>query len=457
MFTRILVANRGEIAVRVIRAAHELGIETVAVYSTADRDSLHVRLADRAVCIGPPTAAASYLQIPAVIAAAETTGCEAIHPGYGFLSENPAFVRACEDNDLVFVGPGADVMERMGDKARAKAEMKVAGVPLVPGTEGGATLEDVRTAAEELGFPVFLKAVAGGGGKGMRLVYAPDELEAAFSTARVEAEAAFSDGTLYLEKALVPARHVEIQVLCDKQGGVLTLGERECSIQRRHQKLIEESPSAALDPDTREAMEEAAERACRTIGYENAGTFEFLIGADGTFHFIELNARLQVEHPVSELVTGIDIVREQLRIAAGEPLSITGRAPRRGHALEFRLNAEDPTRDFAPAPGRIERFRPPLGPGVRVDTYLEEGSTISPYYDSMIAKLVVWAEDRPAAIARGVRALEELELDGVPTTRGLALDILRSAEFSAGVYSTSFLDEMEGRLPSLAPAVEAAL
>ena len=277
-----------------------------------------------------------------MIAAAGTTGCEAVHPGYGFLSENPAFVRACEDNDLVFVGPGADVMERMGDKARAKAEMKAAGVPLVPGTEGGATLAEVRIAAEELGFPVLLKATAGGGGKGMRLVHGPNELEAAYSTARVEAEAAFSDGSLYLEKALVPARHVEIQVLCDKDGGVLTLGERECSIQRRHQKLIEESPSAALDAETREEMEAAAERACRTIGYENAGTFEFLLGADGTFHFIELNARLQVEHPVSELVTGVDIVREQLRVAAGQPLSLTGRAPRRGHALEIRLNAEDP-------------------------------------------------------------------------------------------------------------------
>ena len=329
-----------------------------------------------------------------MIAAAGTTGCEAVHPGYGFLSENPAFVRACEDNDLVFVGPGADVMERMGDKARAKAEMKAAGVPLVPGTEGGATLADVRAAAEELGFPVLLKATAGGGGKGMRLVHGPDELEAAYSTARVEAEAAFSDGSLYLEKALVPARHVEIQVLCDKDGGVLTLGERECSIQRRHQKLIEESPSPALDAETREEMEAAAERACRTIGYENAGTFEFLLGADGTFHFIELNARLQVEHPVSELVTGVDLVREQLRIAAGEPLSLTGRAPRRGHALEIRLNAEDPARDFAPAPGTITRFRPPLGPGVRIDTHLEEGSAISPYYDSLIAKLIVWAEDR---------------------------------------------------------------
>jgi acetyl-CoA carboxylase, biotin carboxylase subunit len=450
MFSRVLVANRGEIAVRVIRAVHELGLEAVAVYSTADRDALHVRLADRAVCIGPPAAGESYLRIPNVIAAAETTGCEAIHPGYGFLSENPAFVRACEETGLVFVGPGADVMERMGDKARAKAEMRAAGVPLVPGTDGAASLDEVRTAAAELGFPVLLKAVAGGGGKGMRLVHSADELERAYATARVEAEAAFSDGSLYLEKALVPARHVEVQVLCDRDGGVLTLGERECSIQRRHQKLVEESPSPALDAETRDEMEAATERACRTIGYENAGTFEFLLGADGTFHFMELNARLQVEHPVSELVTGIDLVHEQLRVAAGERLSVTGRAARRGHAIEIRLNAEDPARGFAPAPGTIERFRPPLGPGVRIDTHLEEGSTISPYYDSLIAKLVVWAENRPTAIARGVRALEETELAGIPTTRGLALDILRSSEFALGDYSTSFLEEMEGRLPALA-------
>ena len=450
MFNRVLVANRGEIAVRVIRALHELGVEAVAVYSTADRDSLHVRLADRAVCIGPPAAAQSYLRIPAIVAAAETTGCEAVHPGYGFLSENPEFVRACEDNDLVFVGPGADVMERMGDKARAKAEMRAAGVPLVPGTEGGASLAEVRRAAEELGYPVLLKAVSGGGGKGMRLVAAPDELETAYSRARVEAEAAFSDGDLYLEKAISPARHVEIQVLCDADGGVATLGERECSIQRRHQKLIEESPSPALDEATRATMEATAERACRAIGYENAGTFEFLLGPDGQFHFIELNARLQVEHPVSELVTGIDLVREQLRVAAGERLEVGGRVPRRGHAIEIRLNAEDPARNFAPAPGRIDRFRPPLGPGVRIDTFLEEGSSISPYYDSLLAKLVVWAEDRPAAIARAVRALDELELEGVPTTRGLALDILRSPEFGSGEYSTSFLEEMEERLPALA-------
>jgi len=450
MFSRVLVANRGEIAVRVIRPLHELGIEAVAVYSTVDRDSLHVRLADRAVCIGPPAASESYLRIPAVIAAAETTGCEAVHPGYGFLSENTDFVRACAENELVFVGPPAEVMERMADKTRAKAELRVAGVPLVPGTAGAASLGEVRTAADELGFPVLLKAVSGGGGKGMRLVDSADQLATAFSTARAEAEAAFGDGSLYLEKAISPARHVEVQVLCDRDGGVVTLGERECSIQRRHQKLIEESPSPALDEATRAEMETSVERACRLIGYENAGTFEFLLGPDGQFYFIELNARLQVEHPVSELVTGIDLVRQQLRIAAGEGLEITGRAPRRGHALEVRLNAEDPSRGFAPAPGRVERFRPPLGPGVRIDTFLEEGSLISPYYDSLLAKLIVWAEDRPAAIARGVRALDELELLGVPTTRELALDILRSSEFVAGEYSTSFLEEMEERLPALA-------
>ncbi|HTS72386.1 MAG TPA: biotin carboxylase N-terminal domain-containing protein, partial [Gaiellaceae bacterium] len=304
MFRRVLVANRGEVAVRVIRALHENDIEAVAVYSTVDRDALHVRLADRAVCVGPPLATASYLRIPSVIAAATTTGCEAVHPGYGFLAENPAFVEACADNDLVFIGPSAEVMARMGDKVEAKAEMRAAGVPVVPGTEGTTGLEDVRAAADEVGYPVLLKASAGGGGKGMRLVSDPEQLETAYATAALEAEAAFGDGSLYLEKAVSPARHVEIQVLADGQGGVLTLGERECSIQRRHQKLIEESPSPALDAETREEMEAAAERACHAIGYRNAGTFEFLLGPDHSFYFIELNARLQVEHPVSELVTG---------------------------------------------------------------------------------------------------------------------------------------------------------
>ncbi|HEX3267721.1 MAG TPA: acetyl-CoA carboxylase biotin carboxylase subunit [Gaiellaceae bacterium] len=450
MFRRVLVANRGEVAVRVIRALHESDIEAVAVYSTADRDSLHVRLADRAICLGPPQASESYLRIPSLIAAATTTGCEAVHPGWGFLAENPAFVEACADNDLVFVGPSADVMARMGDKVQAKAELKAADVPLVPGTEGATGLDDAREAADGVGYPVLLKATAGGGGKGMRLVQGPDELDSAYSTAALEAEAAFGDGSLYLEKVIAPARHVEIQVLADGRGGVLTLGERECSIQRRHQKLIEESPSPALDEDTREAMEAAAERACHTIDYRNAGTFEFLLGPNRSFYFIELNARLQVEHPVTEMVTGIDLVREQLRIAAGEPLARTGRAERRGHALEVRVNAEDPAHDFAPAPGRISRLRAPLGPGVRLDTYIEDGAEVSPHYDSLLGKLIVWDETRPEAIARALRALGELQVEGVPTTRELAIDILRSEEFSSGHYSTGYLAEASARLPALA-------
>jgi acetyl-CoA carboxylase, biotin carboxylase subunit len=449
MFKRVLVANRGEIAVRVIRALHENDVEAVAVYSTADADALHRRLADRAVCVGPPPAGESYLKIPSLVAAATTTGCEAVHPGYGFLSENPAFVEACADNDLVFVGPDADVMARMGDKVQAKLEMRAAGVPLVPGTDGATSVEEARVAAEEVGYPVLLKAAAGGGGKGMRLVAEPDQLESAYGMAAMEAEAAFGDGRLYLEKAVSPARHVEIQVLADGRGGVLTLGERECSIQRRHQKLIEESPSPALDRETREAMEVAAERACRAIGYRNAGTFEFLLGPDRSFYFIELNARLQVEHPVTEMVTGFDLVREQLRIAAGEPLERTGRAERRGHAIEIRLNAEDPRNDFAPAPGRLTRFRPPLGPGVRLDTHLEEGYLVPPHYDSLLGKLVVWDEARPQAIERALRALGELVLEGVPTTRELAIDILRSEEFGSGRYSTGYLAEAAARLPAM--------
>jgi acetyl-CoA carboxylase biotin carboxylase subunit len=442
MFSRVLVANRGEIAVRVIRALHELGVEAVAVYSTADRDALHVRLADQAICVGPPPASESYLRIPSVIAAAETTGCEAVHPGYGFLAENPAFVEACVANDLVFVGPPADVMATMGDKISAKRAMRAAGVPTVPGTEGATTLAEARAAAAETGFPILLKASAGGGGKGMRLVRRAEELDDAFGTAANEADAAFGDPTMYVEKAVTPARHVEIQVLCDHHGNVLTLGERECSIQRRHQKLIEESPSAALTPELREAMEAAAERACRAVGYRNAGTFEFLLGPDGSFYFIELNARLQVEHPVTEMCTGIDLVREQLRVAAGERLPVTGRAPRRGQAIEIRLNAEDPEHDFRPSPGRVARFEAPQGPGVRIDTFVESGSTIPPYYDSMIAKLIVWDSDREAAIVRALRALRETTVEGVPTTRDLALEVLASEPFRSGDYSTSTLDAL---------------
>ena len=440
MFSRVLVANRGEVAVRVIRALHELGVEAVAVYSTADAGALHTRLADRAVCIGPPSAAESYLNVSSVVAAGETTGCDAVHPGWGFLAENPEFVRACEANDLVFIGPDADVMARMGDKVEAKRELAAAGIPLVPGTDAVGP-DDARAGAAEIGYPVLLKASAGGGGKGMRAVEAPDELDASFERASAEALAAFGDGSIYLEKLIAPARHIEIQVLCDADGGVLTLGERECSIQRRHQKLIEESPSPALDDQTREAMETDVTRACRAIGYLNAGTFEFLLAPDGSYYFIELNARLQVEHPVSELVTGIDIVREQLHIAAGEQLVVTGRAPRRGHAIEVRLNAEDPSRGFAPSPGVIERFRPPLGPGIRLDTHVEEGAVIPPYYDSLLAKLIVWDETRPLAIERGLRGLRELEIRGIATTRDVAAEILDSEEFRSGRYSTSFLEE----------------
>ncbi len=379
MFSRVLVANRGEIAVRVIRALHELGIEAVAIYSTADSEAMHVRLADQAVCIGPPPAAESYLRIPSVVAAAETTGCEAVHPGYGFLAENPGFARACADNDLFFIGPSPEVLERLGDKATAKEELRAAGVPLVPGTAGAAPLEEIRRVADGIGFPVMLKATAGGGGKGMRLVDFPEGLAEAFAAASAEADAAFGDGSLYLEKVVAPARHVEIQVLCDRHGNVATLGERECSIQRRHQKLVEESPSPALGPETRAAMESSVERACRAVGYEGAGTFEFLLGLEGEPYFIEVNCRLQVEHPVTELLTGVDIVREQVRIAAGEPLAIADRAQRHGHAIEVRINAEDPSRGFAPAPGLVARFRPPLGPGVRVDTAVEDGSSIPPF------------------------------------------------------------------------------
>jgi acetyl-CoA carboxylase, biotin carboxylase subunit len=450
VFSRVLIANRGEVAVRVIRTLHELGIEAVAVYSTADRDAMHVRLADRAVCIGPPAPADSYLKIPSVVAAATTTRCDAVHPGWGFLAESPAFAEACADNELVFIGPRPETMARMGDKIRAKEELSAAGVPVVPGSDGATTLAEARATAAEVDFPVVLKAAAGGGGRGMRVVEEPNLLEEAFQLAAAEAEAAFGDGRLYLEKVVQPARHVEVQVLADGRGGVLTLGERECSIQRRHQKLIEESPSPALTQETREAMEGAAERASQAVEYLNAGTFEFLLAPDNSFFFMELNARLQVEHPVTELVTGLDLVREQLRIAAGETLDETGRSARRGHAIEVRINAEDPSRDFVPCPGRIERFSPPLGPGVRVDTCAEDGTVVPPFYDSLLGKIVVWDMNRPQAISRCLRALSELEVVGVPTTATAAIDVLRSEEFQSGHYSTSYLAEAAHRLPALA-------
>jgi len=450
VFRRVLIANRGEVAVRIVRACHELGVEAVAVYSTADRDSLHVELADQAVHVGPPAAAQSYLNVPSLVAAATTTGCEAVHPGWGFLAENAAFAAACEDNDLAFVGPRPESIEVMGDKIRAKEAAAAAGVPLVPGSDGAATLEQVRSLAGEIGFPLLLKAAAGGGGRGMRLVPDPDELESAYRTASAEAQAAFSDGSLYVERAIVGARHVEIQVLGDGEGRVLTLGERDCSIQRRHQKLVEEGPSPAVTEEIRARMEDAARRLTEALHYRGAGTIEFLLDAEGRFYFIEMNTRLQVEHPVTELLTGVDLAHGQLRIAAGEGLPHEGRAELRGHAIELRINAEDPTHDFRPAPGTVTRFRPPLGPGVRVDTHVVDGYVIPPYYDSLVAKVIVWAEDRPAALRRAGRALTEFQLEGVPTTRELAIDILGSDEFASGDYTTAFLGDVGGSFGSMA-------
>jgi acetyl-CoA carboxylase biotin carboxylase subunit len=452
MFRRVLIANRGEVAVRIVRACHELGIEAVAVYSTADRDSLHVQLADQAVHVGPPAAAQSYLNVPSLVAAATTTGCEAVHPGWGFLAENAAFAAACEDNDVVFVGPRPESIEVMGDKIRAKEAAAAAGVPLVPGSDGAATLEQARSLAGEVGFPLLLKAAAGGGGRGMRLVADAEELEPAYRTAAAEAQAAFSDGSLYVERAVVGARHVEIQVLGDGEGGVLTLGERDCSIQRRHQKLVEEGPSPAVTEEIRAQMEDAARRATESLHYRGAGTIEFLLDAEGRFYFIEMNTRLQVEHPVTELLTGVDLAQGQLRVAAGEGLPHEGRAELRGHAIELRINAEDPAHDFRPAPGTVTRFRPPLGPGVRVDTHVFDGYVIPPFYDSLVAKVIVWAEDRPAALRRAVRALTEFELEGVPTTRELAIDILESDGFASGDYTTAFLGEAGASLAALTAA-----
>ena len=450
MLERVLIANRGEAAVRLVRACHDLGIEAVAVYSTADREGLWVRLADRAVCVGPHPPGESYLNVPNLIAAAETTGCEAVHPGWGFLAENADFVRACQDNDLVFVGPGPEAIEMMGDKSTAKRTMRDAGVPLVPGSADRLSgADEARELAESVGYPVLLKAAAGGGGRGMRLVHAPDELEEAFRTASAEAQGAFGDGGMYLEKAVVEPRHVEMQVLADAAGGVLVLGERDCSIQRRHQKLIEEGPSPALDPETRSQMAAAAELACRACSYVNAGTVEFLLDAEGRFFFIEMNTRLQVEHPVSELLTGVDIACWQLRIAGGESLPATGLAPLRGHAIEFRINCEDPRRGFIPAAGTVTHLAPPLGPGVRFDTHAYEGYRVPPFYDSMLAKLIVHGSDRAEALSRARRALGELEIEGVATTRELFLEIIEEPAFAAGRYTTAYHEQAGPTLASL--------
>ena len=442
MISKILIANRGEVALRVIRACHELDIPCVAVYSEADVDSMHVIEADEKVCIGPGPVSESYLKIPHIIGAAQITGCDAIHPGYGFLAENPDFVLACEDNDLIFIGPSAEIMRRMGDKSLAKQTMIQARIPVVPGSEGiVADSAAAAVLASEYGYPVMIKASAGGGGRGMRLVPSFEEMDNLFNTACSEAETAFGDGAVYLEKAIVGPHHIEVQVLADRAGSVLALGERDCSVQRRHQKLVEESPSPLLDRETRQKLAEAATAACRACGYVNAGTIEFLVDDDRNFYFMEMNTRVQVEHPVSEMVTGIDIVREQIRIARGDLLPITGVIQPRGHAIEMRINAEDPANDFRPNSGTISRYIPPGGPGVRVDSHLYEGYTIPVFYDSLLAKLIVWDSDRPAAINRALRALDEFVIEGVTTNKELCARILEAPAFRKGEYSTAFIEE----------------
>ena len=443
MFHRILIANRGEIALRVIRSCRELGIETVAVYSQADRDALHVQLATRAVCIGPARSADSYLNQTAVLSAAVESGCQAIHPGYGFLSENAEFADLCRKCGLTFIGPSGDVIRTMGDKAAARAMMEAAGVPVVPGSRGCVSDErEALQAAETVGYPVMLKASAGGGGRGMRRVFSSEELPEAFAAARAEAEACFGDGSLYVEKLILHPRHIEFQIMADSRGNVVHLGERDCSIQRRHQKLMEESPSCALDDRLRREMGEAAVTAARCCGYQGAGTVEFVLDRENHFYFIEMNTRIQVEHPVTEMVTGVDLVREQIRVAAGLPLSFTQEEVAvRGHAIEVRVNAEDPTRDFRPCPGKTEFVHFPGGCGVRVDSALYSGFSLSPYYDSMVAKIIVHAPTRLGAIRRMRRCLEELTVEGYPTGADLAYLILYHGDYLRGTYDTAFLEE----------------
>ena len=442
-FDTVLIANRGEIALRVIRACRDLGLRSVAVYSDADRTATHVRMADEAIHIGPAPAAESYLSIPRILDAARQSGAGAVHPGYGFLSENPDFADACAAAGLRFVGPPGRVMREMGEKTAARRVAREAGVPIVPGYDTG--LDNIREAqrlAEEIGYPIMIKAAAGGGGKGIRFVHRPEELEASLRLARSEAQGAFGDSSVYMEKAVMPARHIEVQIFGDTHGNVIHLGERECSIQRRHQKLIEESPSPALNAELRARFTEAAVRLARAVGYVNAGTCEFLLGPDGNFYFLEVNARLQVEHPVTELVTGLDLVYEQLRVAAGLPLSVTQeQVTFRGHAIEARITAEDPLNRFLPASGRVSALHDPAGPGVRLDSALYAGMDIPLYYDSLLAKLICWGEDRAVAMARLRRALDEYTIAGVRTTIPFAQWLLEQPRFIAGDFSTSFIAE----------------
>jgi acetyl-CoA carboxylase biotin carboxylase subunit len=447
MFSKVLIANRGEIALRVIRACRELGVRSVIAYSEADRDSLPVRKADERICIGPGPSSKSYLNIPNIVTAALLTGCEAIHPGYGFLSENPTLAEVCKDTGLIFIGPPPEAMVQMGDKVEAREAMKRAGLPLLPGTEILRSLAEGEEAAERIGFPLMLKAAAGGGGRGIRLVRRREEFASVFTTAQSEVREAFHDDGLYLEKYLDHARHIEVQVLCDNYGHGVHLYERNCSVQRRHQKLLEESPSPGLPDEMRREMGERSIKAALAIGYRSTGTLEFLVDSARHYYFMEMNTRLQVEHPVTEWVTGIDLVQAQLRIAAGEPLLLKQeRIYQRGHAIEFRINAEDPQMDFRPQTGTVEEYLPPGGPGVRVDSHLYAGYTVPPHYDSLLAKLIVWAPTREAAIARGQRAMAEFVLEGLPTTIPFHQQLLANERFLKGETYTNFLMEHAAEL-----------
>ncbi len=442
MFQKVLIANRGEIALRISRACHELGVATVAIFSEADRDSLHVRHADEAFCVGPGPAARSYLNIPNIISTALISGADAIHPGYGFLAENSRFAEIARDHGLTFIGPAPEVIAAMGDKATARSMMVNAGVPTTPGSDIVATVEDAAVAAERIGYPVMLKASAGGGGKGMRVVTAPAELEHSFHTARAEAEASFKDGRLYVEKLILSPRHIEVQILGDLHGGLVHLGERDCSVQKpSHQKLIEEAPAPVLDEAIVERLHRVAIDVGRAVNYTNAGTIEFLVSGEGVY-FMEMNTRIQVEHPVTEMVYGVDLVKEQIRVAAGEPLGFAqSDITANGHAIEVRVNAEDPRHNFAPVAGTLARVELPGGPGIRVDTHMYGGVTIPPYYDSMLAKIVAFGRTRHSAIARMERALTETRIEGVSTTVQIALDILRDPIFREGGFGVDYLPD----------------
>lgn len=443
MITKVLIANRGEIALRVIRACREMDISTVAVYSEADADSLHVRFADQAVCIGPASSAESYLDYRRIITAAEITGADAIHPGYGFLAENAEFAEICQGSGFVFIGPDPEAISKMGDKSLAKSTMLASGVPVTPGSDGPVRdLEHARQAAEQVGYPVILKASAGGGGRGMRVAKTPQALEASYELARVEAAAAFSNPELYLEKFIERPRHVEVQIVADRHGNVIHLGERDCSIQRRHQKLVEESPSPAVSPELRKKLGDAAIQGAKSVNYVGAGTMEFLLDEDGSFYFMEMNTRIQVEHPVSEMVAGVDLVKLQLQVANGDVLPFTQEDIQfRGHAIECRINAEQPDNNFLPAPGMIKVFHMPGGYGVRVDSHAYDGYFIPPYYDSLVAKLIVHGDTREEAISRALRALGEFIIEGIPTTIPFHQQLLQTEEFRSGNFTTVFLEQ----------------